>query len=461
MINTLNKLEKIRVPEILSVVLTLVPLAYLIYMAIAHRVNVPSYDEWYYIPMFEKMFLGTLTFSDLWAPVNEHRLLIPKLLMLLSVRFTHWNLYYLLALSIIVGVGIFLILIRFLYREKKTFSHRYSIYILPLMSLLLFSLVQYENWLWGVQTLIFINELSVLVGFYYLTKGKVTYSTLTLASFAGFFASMSHLAGLLFWPLGFLILIFNQKIEWFEKKKFALAWLLLSILLFIVYFVDYFFALQEASSFPAITFQRLIEMLRLAMAILGSPLELSNKSLSSLFGFAGLVVFGILFFAAYKVRRFTSFLLFLLAMALYGITSSLMTAIGRISYEPPFVASRYSSFPVLFWVSFVILIFSLFTVKIDRASFLRTIGVFVLIFILLLSVSGSMQGTTRAGMRSKVMRQALVGFLSKPFPENMNRIATIYPRFKNDEGQYVVYLPHIMQKLDILSKYRLTFFNQI
>ena len=461
MINTLNKLEKIRVPEILSVVLTLVPLAYLIYMAIAHSVNVPSYDEWYYIPMFEKMFLGTLTFSDLWAPVNEHRLLIPKLLMLLSVRFTHWNLYYLLALSIIVGVGIFLILIRFLYGEKKTFSHRYSIYILPLMSLLLFSLVQYENWLWGVQTLIFINELSVLVGFYYLTKGKVTYSTLTLASFAGFFASMSHLAGLLFWPLGFLILIFNQKIEWFEKKKFALAWLLLSILLFIVYFVDYFFALQEASSFPAITFQRLIEMLRLAMAILGSPLELSNKSLSSLFGFAGLVVFGILFFAAYKVRRITSFLLFLLAMALYGITSSLMTAIGRISYEPPFVASRYSSFPILFWVSFVILIFSLFTVKIDRASFLRTIGVFVLIFILLLSVSGSMQGTTRAGMRSKVMRQALVGFLSKPFPENMNRIATIYPRFKNDEGQYVVYLPHIMQKLDILSKYRLTFFNQI
>jgi len=454
------KLNAIFTVKIAIVTSALLPVAYLIYMAIVHSVNVPSYDEWYYIPMFEKMFTGTLTFNDLWVTVNEHRLLVPKLILLLSVRLTHWNLDYLVALNIIFGVGAFLILVGFLVREKKIFPYQYSIYVLPLISLLFFSLVQYENWLWGLQTLIFINELAVLVGFYNLTGDKLTYKNLAFSFLAGLFATLSHLAGLLFWPVCFSIIIFNPKIHRSKKMRFALIWVFASVVVFIAYFVNYSNSLQTAQSLPTISSQRMQEILILFLAILGSPFELYNRNLQILLGSVGLAVFTAHYILGLEARKFTNFHLFLLAVASYGLISSVMTAVGRISYEPPYIPSRYSSFSILFWIAFVFLIFFLLTVKIHRAPFVRIVGIFFFVLMFFFSINGSKQGSIRAGLRSKRLKTALHGFLSSPFPENINQISTIYPRMNVKDGQYIVYLPHVVQKLDILSKYRLSFFYE-
>ena len=43
-----------------------------------NAVNVPFMDDWQFIPLLEKASQGQLTFGDLWAPHDEHRLLDSK-----------------------------------------------------------------------------------------------------------------------------------------------------------------------------------------------------------------------------------------------------------------------------------------------------------------------------------------------------------------------------------------------
>jgi hypothetical protein len=57
----------------------------------AYGVNVIFWDEWDVVPAIHNWYQHTLTFSMLWAQYNEHRMIIPKLLDLLSARLTHFN----------------------------------------------------------------------------------------------------------------------------------------------------------------------------------------------------------------------------------------------------------------------------------------------------------------------------------------------------------------------------------
>ena len=45
-------------------------------LADIHRfaVNVPFMDDWQFVPLLERARNGTLTFQELWAPHDEHRL---------------------------------------------------------------------------------------------------------------------------------------------------------------------------------------------------------------------------------------------------------------------------------------------------------------------------------------------------------------------------------------------------
>ena len=120
--------------------LTVLPIIYLIYIAAKYSVDVPSYDEWFFVPLFEKMFSGTLTLQDMWAQTNEHRLVVTKLLMLMFVKFTGWNLKYEIAFNIILGIGILTAFAFLLKRESRQFKQYSPYLIIPALSFMIFSL---------------------------------------------------------------------------------------------------------------------------------------------------------------------------------------------------------------------------------------------------------------------------------------------------------------------------------
>ena len=67
--------------------LLLPPILLLIFVKV-FGVNVAYADEWTLVPMIEKLKAGTLTFGELYRGHNEHRILIPRIVMLLLAHIT-------------------------------------------------------------------------------------------------------------------------------------------------------------------------------------------------------------------------------------------------------------------------------------------------------------------------------------------------------------------------------------
>jgi len=55
------------------------------------QIYTPSQNEWKMIPLIEKMYNGTLSFSDLLAQHNENRILFPRVVMLSIGSITRYN----------------------------------------------------------------------------------------------------------------------------------------------------------------------------------------------------------------------------------------------------------------------------------------------------------------------------------------------------------------------------------
>ena len=62
-------------------------------LILKYGVDFPYLDEWDrdFAGMYIKAFQHQLTFADLAAQHNEHRILIPRLILLILTLCTHWN----------------------------------------------------------------------------------------------------------------------------------------------------------------------------------------------------------------------------------------------------------------------------------------------------------------------------------------------------------------------------------
>src|SRR5262245_8231871 len=69
----------------LLISLGVLPAAFLLVDIHSFAVNVPFMDDWQFVPLLEKAKEGTLNFQDLWAPHDEHRLLLPRIIIIVSM----------------------------------------------------------------------------------------------------------------------------------------------------------------------------------------------------------------------------------------------------------------------------------------------------------------------------------------------------------------------------------------
>ncbi len=190
----------------LFLALALLPLILLIVDGIRFSVDVPFWDQWNFVPVLGKSFEAGISFPDLWALHNEHRLFFPRLVMLGFAHLSGCDISWELALDILLAAAT---LILVLSRAKKVFSLlglRGLFWIAPAISLLAFSLHQGENWVWGWQIQVFLNALAVVAGFLFLTSPEFNWGNFLGGAVCGVVATYSYANGLTFWPLGFLSL---------------------------------------------------------------------------------------------------------------------------------------------------------------------------------------------------------------------------------------------------------------
>ena len=202
-----------------------------------YGVNVFYADEWDLVPLLRESAHGTLGVADLLAHHNGHVYLFPWSVMLLLGRLTGYDtvpLMYLVAASLLLtSLAVFHAYSRSVGRFPLA-----CLIFLP-VPLLLFSLRQHENLLWGNQiTFAFAQTFSVLALYllFATTDGRRRKLAFPAAALCATVASGSAAPGLLAWPAGLLLLMIYPASGKPANRLFAgAAWGLLGAGIWLVY----------------------------------------------------------------------------------------------------------------------------------------------------------------------------------------------------------------------------------
>lgn len=219
-----------------------IPLVVLLWFVANWSVNVPVHDQWRLVSLFEKLADGTATCGDFWALHGNHRIVFPKMLMSALAFCSQWNISLELVASILFAIMTFLMLHRLSATQAGNPKDRLFHLTNVLTAVLVFCLVQHENWLWGFQLAWFLVNLCVVAAIFLLcandTRGASGAAKLFAAAICCEVASFSSAHGLLSWLALFPAVIAMKGTAFDAACRLAL-WTFLSGVTAAFYAFDY------------------------------------------------------------------------------------------------------------------------------------------------------------------------------------------------------------------------------
>jgi hypothetical protein len=453
-------------------ILALVPLAFLIWVVAQYAVAVPYLDQWELVPLLDKTYHGELTFHNLWAQHNEHRILFPKIIMLLLARLTRWNIHYELAVNVTLALGIFTV---FIYQVTIT-GRKLGIaglhWAIPAISLVVFSISQYQNWLWGWQLQMFLNLLAVTGGIVLLANDTFRWSKFAAAALLGIVATYSFADGALIWPIGLLLLLL-VKTRAGERRAAAVGWILIGALTMGTYFYHY----QKPEEHPplGLIFKMPFEYAAYVFKYIGGICAQglggdvsSDGDFAFVFGLAGTVAAGWAGWTLFRKKiADPGTLLPYFGLSLYSVGSALITGVGRLGFgSDQALASRYCTMVTPLWVSLVVWLVLLRNRRPSAADTgpapgprrkpvpdpCQTVATWMLLAVLVMLTLGTVFGTDGAKALSREQtfgRNCLLNVAANPASEtDYQGLRAIYPRPKV-----------VVERYPILIKHRLSLFQ--
>jgi hypothetical protein len=378
--------------------LTLLPLIYLFWTVWYCQVDLPFEDQWDFVPLLEKSHESNVAFADLTAQHNEHRLFFPRIIMLGLAHLGQWNIAYELAMNLLLGIAIFTALVLLILHSKKELKSDELIWMIPIISLITFSLSQWENWLWGWQIQIFLCVLSIVTGIILLSSSRFQWWKLAVSIGCGIVAVFSFANGFLYLLIGAAILLFNPSFTNKKEKWLSLsAWIAVSLGIAAAYFYNYQSPPNTHSVLTAL--QNPGEYLGFVFKFIGSPMTAFNRNAFFL-GIIAFIIYFILLWLLYKHKVSFKTVFPFLALSLYSIGSAFLTGLGRggISSSAA-MSSRYTSFSQFFWISLVFFVFILMAKSRECSTtgrglkFQKYFFYFIFILVLFHSISVTIKST--------------------------------------------------------------------
>jgi hypothetical protein len=293
----------------------LATLAYILFFG----VNVVYYDQYEFVPLIDKLNTGDLTFGDLYAQHNEHRIFFPRLVMLGLAEITHYNTVAEMCVS--WGLAVLTVALLFLmYRYQFGSSPKALLAFVP-VAWLIFSLRQIDNWLCGWQLQIFLCILALVFSLYCLRRSRGLDGWLAFALSGGIVASFSFLNGLLAWPAGLLFLLL---VKGKAGARSALVWSLAGALMGIAYFIGWSSA--STTSVLDVIFHA-PSSIQYLLVNLGAPLgyEKSQALASGIFLSAAILF---VLYLAWKTRKLPANALWV-TLLFFSVASSGACLFGR------------------------------------------------------------------------------------------------------------------------------------
>jgi hypothetical protein len=322
-------------------------------------VNVPMFDEWTWAPLVLALHDHTLQLDDLWAQQQAHRSFVPSALMLVLAHFDGWDVRIEAFVNVLLAfktqVLVFL-LCGLVERTRRAWTF-------ALCSLLLFSLLQSENWLWGFQMSWFLVNLFVVTVVVLLaTRKPLGFVVAVLAAIA---ASSSLIFGFGAWIAGIVMLI--------RCRALLAVWCALGVCFAACYTIGYHAPRFENGwawlSSPLI-------VLQFVLVYLGDPLGAwAGRYASEIAGAALIAAF---VYCAWIARERNAPAQAWYALGAFALTAACFEAIGRAGNGlDAALALRYVTPASLGWIALVGLSAQVLDVRPWRAELLA-IGALVI-----------------------------------------------------------------------------------
>ncbi|HEY9852981.1 MAG TPA: hypothetical protein V6D28_26150 [Leptolyngbyaceae cyanobacterium] len=337
--------------------LAISPAIVLAIVILKYSVNVPFLDQWdianYLIKYYSQ---GYLSFSDLIAQHNESRPLFPKIFFIALASLTDWNVRYEMLftflLACLVSLNIYVIS-NFTIKGKLN----KKLVVISLANLLIFSPIQHDNWLWGIQIITFIPiaciTTCILIAYSSINLKLKLFISICLSTISTF----SYANGMLCWIVVLPVIALKNQLSFRKEKGLYILWLGA----FLSNLVLYFYGYQKPANHPSFTAALLhpLKTISFFFAFLGSPLGFKNLIVATIIGVILLFVFIICCIYLFKERK-DSLICYAaigwVTIGLYSIISAFITTLGRVGFGvKEALTSKYTTFSLYLIVSIIYL----------------------------------------------------------------------------------------------------------
>lgn len=312
----------------------LLPAGLLFLLIRRHGVDVPYLEQWNTALLFEKLSAGTLAVADIFEQQNEYRQFFPHLLILALGRLTRWNVKYDLYLILLLACLISLFIYRLGVLTLGGGGRLRAAAAFLLTSLLVFTPMQYENWLYGIQVVYLLPVACVVAGVLVAQTGAGLRAKFILCACLASVATFSAANGMLSW--GVLLpplLLAETRESWKVKRWLAAAWVLLAAASAALYFYD----LHPTAGHPSL-FDALRHPARGAaffFTLLGTPLWAGSLWVTVSVGatLAGVYALAVVFLWRQRqdlglARRMSGWLM----LGAFALTSAALVTVGRSGF---------------------------------------------------------------------------------------------------------------------------------
>lgn len=329
-------------------------------LILKYGVDVPYWDQWEIAPLFEKLSRGSLTLADLLAQQNEYRQFFPNLFFVALGRLTRWDIRYEMLFSFLLACLVSVNVYR-LGARTIVDPRRRGLLLLP-ANLLIFSAIQWENWLFGVQVVYFMPIACVTTGVLVAYSEKLGTGPKFLVcaglSFVGTFSSAN---GILCWLVLLPVLVLARpRVGAAASWRWLLFWVVGLASSAALYLYDYHKPAPHPSLSDALA--RPADALAYFLAFLGGPLAVGRHRLAVAVAVGATLALAFAFAFAYLckfreddalVRRMIGWVM----IGAYSVGTAAMVAVGRLGFGVgQSLSSRYTTFSLYLFVALLYLL---------------------------------------------------------------------------------------------------------
>lgn len=336
-----------RLPRIAFWIGLLGPAAAILILVLRFGVNVPFWDDWELARPLIRLTNGSLPgWTELASQHNEHRMLFPRLVMLALAYVSRWNVHVNMVVSVaLAGMSLAMLvaLARPILAEAGAVGRAWAALTL---SAIVFSLTQWENWLWGWQVQWFLAVLGAIAAIAFATwslRSARPWACLAGAAGAAFVCQYSIASGAAIWACVVFVLAFHPL-----RRRVLPAMLAVAAAAIALYLIGYSRPLHHPS--PLVALERPLAFLTYLGNYASGPL-----GRDTVLGLGAMAAF--LALALIALRRFRTapeLVVPWIAMGAFAGANAVLTGIGRVGFgaDQGFM-SRYVTVSLLLSVALV------------------------------------------------------------------------------------------------------------